>query len=516
MGYTWEVNTARTIRSALGRCPLVALVLLGAMLGGAGGMAHAQSVYDRWYVVEIDSKPSGKMHDTRSQVGDTLVSTSDVSMRLRRGQEMVEISIATEFVETLSGTPVRMKLVQGLGTQPTTITHEFQSGSVLETIEGPGGVSRKRLPAIPPGTLPPARADAALLEALRKGQTSTAYPTLDPLSGLASVLVVVDEITPAQVMLMGQPVEGWTMRTHSSEELDAEPSYDSLTSTGIPVRMEQPLGDLTVVMRLVEPETAQADFEPAELLVSTFVTPSRPIRRARRSTRGVYLLRLPDSTMPELPTTATQQTNRIDAHTIRVVIDLKHPPKMDPELEPELDAAEFLRSTPMADTQDPELLKFVHRALRGVAKASASKRAERLRRAVHRIISEKDLSAGFGSSSEVIRTHTGDCTEHAVLLAASLRVAGIPSRVASGLIYADRFAGSRDVFAFHMWTQALLVTEDGPVWVDLDATLPSTVPFDATHITLGLDPLTSSQGTGAIGSAMRLIGSVELEVESVE
>jgi len=501
------VNAPHLNHSPLTRW-LVCCLLCAAFASGAA----AQTAYDRWYVIEIGSQPSGKMHETRTLVGETIVTTSDISMRIRRGRETIEIAIETEFVETIAGEPVRMKLVQGLGTEPTTITHEFRAGSVLETVEGPAGISRKILASPPTGALTPVQADAALLKALQSGQASVTYPTLDPLSGLASVLVVVDEIMPAQVTLLGEEVEGWTMRSHSSEAPDAAPSFDRLTVAGIPVLLEQPLGDLKIVMRLVEPEAAQAKFEPAELLVSTFVTPNRPIRRARRTKRGVYLLSLPDGTMPELPTTSIQQIDRLDAHTTRVVIDLKQLPTTVEDFDPE----KYLRATPMADTQDPELQKFVTRALRGVADAPAAKRAERLRRAVHSVMARKDLSAGFASASEVIRTRTGDCTEHAVLLAASLRVTGIPSRVASGLIYADRFAGERNVFAFHMWTQALLDSENGPVWVDLDATLPSSAAFDATHITLGLDPLTSSLGVGAFGAATSLIGAVEIEVESIE
>lgn len=492
--------------------PLIRWLVCCLMCAACASGAAAQAVYDRWYVIEIDSQPSGKMHETRSFVGETIVTTSDISMRIRRGRETIEIALETEFVESTAGEPVRMKLVQGLGTEPTTITHEFRPGSVLETVEGPAGISRKILARPQASALTPVQADAALLKALRSGQTSAAYPTLDPLSGLSPVLTVVDEIEPAQVTLLGEQVDGWTMRTHSSEAPDADASFDHLTSTGVPVLLEQPLGDLTVVMRLVEPDAAQAEFEPAELLVSTFVTPNRPIRRARRTKHGVYLLSLPDGNMPELPTTSTQQIDQIDAHTARVVIDLKQTPATVEDFDPE----KYLRATPMADTQDPELQKFVIRALRGAAQSPAAKRAERLRRAVHSIMAEKDLTAGFGSASEAIRTHTGDCTEHAVLLAASLRVTGIPSRVASGLIYADRFAGERNVFAFHMWTQALLDSEHGPVWVDLDATLPRSVAFDATHITLGLDPLTSSLGVGAFGAATSLIGAVEIQVESIE
>ena len=40
---------------------------------------------------------------------------------------------------------------------------------------------------------------------------------------------------------------------------------------------------------------------------------------------------------------------------------------------------------------------------------------------------------------------------------------GIPTRVATGLVYADEFEGKKDVLVYHMWTQFYL---DGE-WVIL-------------------------------------------------
>jgi transglutaminase-like putative cysteine protease len=66
----------------------------------------------------------------------------------------------------------------------------------------------------------------------------------------------------------------------------------------------------------------------------------------------------------------------------------------------------------------------------------------------------------------------GDCNEHAVLLAALCRAAGIPSRVAGGLVYGE------DAFLYHAWTDVWL-----GAWVPVDAAL-NQVPADATHVRL--------------------------------
>ncbi len=474
----------------------------------------AQAIYDRWYVIEVDDQPSGRMHETRELDGERVVTRSSLSMSIRRGHETIDISLDTEFIETPSGEPVRMKLVQSLSAEPTTITHDFRPSSVLETIEGSAGVSQRIVSRPTDDPLTPARADAALLIALQQGQTAIAHPVYDPLSGLAPVLVMVDGVEPASVNMLGEVGPGWRVRAHSSEAVGAAPSIETLWADGTPVLIEQPLGDVRVVLRLVEPDkAARAETEPAELLVRTFVTPSRPVVRARSTTLGVYLLRTTGADMSDLPSVGYQSFERIGGQSARVRVDLNQPPT--PAEEP-IDLTEYLSASAMADSGDEQIIAFVGRVLRTSDGASDALKAERLRRGVHRLMAVKDLSAGFGSASEVIRTRTGDCTEHAVLLAACLRVAGIPSRVASGLTYADRFAGQRDVFAFHMWTQALIDSNDGRAWVDLDATLPTTRAFDATHITLGTDPLTGTLGVGAFGAASNLIGLIEIEVETAK
>jgi hypothetical protein len=67
----------------------------------------------------------------------------------------------------------------------------------------------------------------------------------------------------------------------------------------------------------------------------------------------------------------------------------------------------------------------------------------------------------FGTSREALRGMTGDCSEAAVLTAALLRAAGVPSRVALG------FASvGRGVFIGHAWAEAWLGE-----WVGVDAAL---------------------------------------------
>jgi len=67
-----------------------------------------------------------------------------------------------------------------------------------------------------------------------------------------------------------------------------------------------------------------------------------------------------------------------------------------------------------------------------------------LERGVHAWITDSNYKVGFASAAEVLESRQGDCTEHAVLLAALARAKKIPARVAMGLVY------NRDAFYYHM------------------------------------------------------------------
>jgi hypothetical protein len=119
----------------------------------------------------------------------------------------------------------------------------------------------------------------------------------------------------------------------------------------------------------------------------------------------------------------------------------------------------------------------------------------------------KNLATGFASAGEVAVTLSGDCTEHAVLLTALLRAAGIPARVVSGLLYVESFAGERDVFGYHMWTQAWIEGR----WVDLDAM--GAGDFDATHIALATSPLDDQEDFLQVSTSLApWMGALSIEV----
>ena len=109
--------------------------------------------------------------------------------------------------------------------------------------------------------------------------------------------------------------------------------------------------------------------------------------------------------------------------------------------------------------------------------ADAGEAAHKIEAFVRKYVGKKNLSVGYASAAEVAKSREGDCSEHAVLVAAMCRAVGIPAEVVMGVAYVERFAGRRDIFVPHAWAQANV----GGQWIYLDAALPRT---DAARIAL--------------------------------
>jgi transglutaminase-like putative cysteine protease len=167
------------------------------------------------------------------------------------------------------------------------------------------------------------------------------------------------------------------------------------------------------------------------------------------------------------------------------------------------DPAPYLKAEPQLELDDPQLKAWVDAM---VARHQVAKPvlAERLRLAVRGYIVKKDLSMGDASALEAFRTRTGDCSEHANLLAAVLRIAGIPSRVELGMVYAQDFGG----WVGHAWNSAYV----GDRWVHLDSAYPG-IPRSC-YLKLGTTSGTEGQNTGAamVGAFGKVLGK---EVETL-
>ncbi|NVB39455.1 transglutaminase domain-containing protein [Pseudenhygromyxa sp. WMMC2535] len=178
--------------------------------------------------------------------------------------------------------------------------------------------------------------------------------------------------------------------------------------------------------------------------------------------------------------------------------DFEHPQLPLSVDDPEL--RKYLAPTAMAQSDDPAIVS-VARQLAG-DETDALVVADRIIAAVFSGIDKQAGMRGSATASEVLQNAAGDCTEHAVLVVALMRAAGIPARAVDGIVLAADRSG-QGVAGYHAWAE-IWVGE----WIGVDATVGET-GTSARYLLFGVD----EPGTlGAGGKMMRTIGKTKIEL----
>jgi len=467
-----------------------------------------KTVEERWWVQELGGKPCGRMVE-RLEEGDgddagRVRTSSRVELRFRRAGQETRVELESAFVETKAGEPVEASVAQGGG---AAVRYRFakDAGAWVATIDrGAAGVGERK--KIEGDFLTPRAASALVAARHEAGAAEIGFRAIDVQSGLSV----------AEIVMTRGAVDGARTRYATRNSLVPVVGSDLLDAEGrsVETTVDFPgLGEFR--SRLADKAAADLAYEAAtfDLLVGTFVK-TAAIARYDEVSRLVFTVRADADGGVDLPSEGAQVARRIDARTQRVEVDV-----MRGSAPAAGDATDerWLRAT--------ELLDFKSEPVRGLlAKAKlpkdgdAYRDAEALRRLVFRHLRRKDLATAFGSASEAARTQGGDCTEHAVLLAALLRAKGIPSRVASGLVYVPAMAGQGPGFGWHLWTQALVGAPDGGkerVWLDLDATLGGGGRgYHAAHILVATSDLAGGATDPAFARAVGMIGGVAIELDA--
>lgn len=129
--------------------------------------------------------------------------------------------------------------------------------------------------------------------------------------------------------------------------------------------------------------------------------------------------------------------------------------------------------------------------------ASASQplaKVNRLAEWVYNVV-EKRPVIGIPDAVSTLNSKKGDCNEHAALFAALSRNAGIPTRIAAGVLFHE------SAFYYHAWNEVCLDNN----WLSIDTTR-NEIPADLTHIKFANGETDQQIKIGA------LIGKLQIEV----
>lgn len=503
-------SSARAI--GLAASSLVMILAVCAILSGSLGAAPlddprppasigVDDAETKWFVCTIGGRPCGRMLESSSisTAGVRTVETDLLLRFLRQGVE-TESRVTSRMRTDAEGALLSMEIVQHLGDRPLVASWRFLEDRVEET-RSQGGRSETTRHPLPKS--PWYAPDAAMAVVMADpSEAPTTLRVVDPANGVTPVSVTYRRLGTSTIEFDGRRIEGvrWEIRQPDApvvvEVVDADGStLSSRTMLGAG------LGELEIV-RATRGEAMAGARAGVDLLDAGRVRPAFEGGVLRPDRVETLTMRITPrvASLPAFVDAGAQRVRR-DGDALLVTVTPGETSSCEEV------AARHLAATPIADHEDPAIRRFAARGSRGGK--TADEKAERLRRAVHRHVDRKGLATAFASASETVRDRRGDCTEHAVLLAAALRSEGIGSRVVNGLVWIPEGEGREGAYLWHMWTQAVV---DGR-WVDLDATLPPEGPaFHAGHLAINTGDL-SPASFNATGTAMlEVFGSIDIMI----
>jgi len=197
----------------------------------------------------------------------------------------------------------------------------------------------------------------------------------------------------------------------------------------------------------------------------------------------------------------SQQVRPVDANTAEVTVYALRPGDStgNPEAKPDPPTAKDREPNNWIQSDHPEIVAAAKEAAGDVKDPWAL--AVALERYAHDRIPRPGFSQAFDTAVDVLRSGEGDCTEHAVLLAALARARGIPARVAIGLVY------QKQTFLYHMWTEMFLEGR----WIPMDATLAQG-GIGAAHLKLVASNLAGASALSCFLPVAQVAGRLKIEI----
>jgi hypothetical protein len=272
--------------------------------------------------------------------------------------------------------------------------------------------------------------------------------------------------------------------------------------------MELPgLGKLTLLRttkEVAEQESTNVPLLP-DLGLNTIVS-VKPVEDPHKARSIRYRVTIKDEKDPGtvFSADARQRVQNVKGNTCELVVEAVR------EAAPKPDAGaakpEYLAGSHFLDTKDERIKELTAKAVG--TETDPWRKAQRIEKWVHQnVVGAADI--GFATASQVARDLRGDCRQHAMLMAAMCRAAGVPSRTALGLVYAiDPAKGP--AFVFHMWTEVWIKGQ----WLALDAVagLGSVGP---AHLKITDHSWQDMQTLAPMLAVSRVLGKLAIEVMEV-
>ena len=312
-----------------------------------------------------------------------------------------------------------------------------------------------------------------------------------------------------EIFISGQNRKVFKTEISMATSLGKIKTQNWLDAWGFAVKTNMQLGGLPVEIKQSNEIEAKQNPESKEFLLNTLIFLKKEIPSNAQSVQ--FKMELTDGRLSKpLYQSELQKVTKLDDKNL--IIEIKAEKWGENTIRREKrfkTAQEFKTANLMIDSDNPLIRQLAQNA--GKGSKNIIELSEKLFFFVQKYLIHKNFKVGFASATETAKKREGDCTEHAVLLAALGRAMGIPTRVASGIAYLKNFKGEKNVMGFHMWTEFHLRGK----WMRLDSALGK-IGTHADRITLSVTSLSQESLTQLGLGIVEMIGNVNLTINNIE
>jgi hypothetical protein len=463
-----------------------------------------------WQVIYLGDSRVGYAHSSAGRLKrdgrEIVVSDNVTSMSLTRSKDSAKIKALTHSEETADGDLLSFRSeMQNPPAAPTISSGRVEGDKLLLTTVTNGTPTTKEL-KWDRTIKSPAYHDRLLRENPLKPGDKRTFVSFDTQFNKRSTVTLEAGKLEDVPLLNGRSQKLLAVKmTTSVAPLIVTNEY--LDEKGVALKSSVGLLNMTTYTVSKDEALKEISGKEVDLVLSTLVKIG-PLDRSAETSEVVYRVSIPGED-PEkaLSAGATQKVARVSPHVVDLTVRSIAPPESAPA-GVELPGKEFLSANEYIQSDDPLVKKH---ATAAVGKETEQwQQARLMEKWVADNLKEKNFSTLLASAAEVAKTLSGDCTEHAVLLAAMCRSRGIPSRVAVGLVYVPSLSS----FGGHMWTEAFI----RGTWIPLDATL-GRGGIAADHIKFTDSSFADDGESTPIASFLPLVsalGKMTIEVRSVK
>ena len=487
----------------------LAVVLLSGPVWAESTASQGQIIFDRYYTIELQQQRCGYARMAVRESADQITSMSYMRINLQQFGTDLLLVIKSFVRETPAGELISIdKISYSNGAEVTKrAVLEGQELVVTTTIYGRQETERFAVPAEGFTTNPGLE---RLLKPILNSPGQSIKVNLLSLDGKNPFsLCSMEIIGPETIQVYGQATKATKIKgILTVDGLDMPGTFWTDSEGELAARIS--FGGLSINSLAAEKAQAKNTVGSFDLTSLSLIEPKVALKNPVQAKRAVYRLKLKKSDQPmfDLPETDMQRIVGKGKDYVDVEVNREDTTKLEEVRAKEAprELALYLEDSLYLDWKTPSV-----KAAAEQIKSASDKPwdiALALYKYVDATIYIKTFEVSFDPASNVLASHRGDCTEHAVLLGALARARGLPSRIVTGLVQVTGLAGHQTAFGYHAWTEVRINGR----WIALDAALHQ-APADVSHIALGVSALNGSDPAADTSAGLlQVIGKLEIEV----